>query len=149
MQVVLTTVRPEHCGGLIYCRGAHTSISGLYANILFGKENSSTRARQVTKTFPPLNKKGQAKVADVTVKEPSLREAVARGRILMSPHTLALIQEGRMPKGDVFSVARVAGSMAAKKTGELIPMCHPLALTYIEIRFDSSPEREKCSSEAG
>jgi cyclic pyranopterin monophosphate synthase len=94
----------------------------------------------VTKTLSHLDEKGQAKMVDVTVKEPSLREAVARGRILMSPHTLALIQEGRMPKGDVFSVARVAGSMAAKKTGELIPMCHPLALTYIEIRFDSRPE---------
>jgi len=94
----------------------------------------------VTETLSHLDENGQAKMVDVTVKEPSLREAVATGRIRMSPRTLALIQEGGMPKGDVFGVARVAGIMAAKKTGELIPMCHPLELTHIEIRFDIHPE---------
>ena len=94
----------------------------------------------MTETLSHLDEKGQAKMVDVTVKEPSLREAVATGRVLMSPRTLALIQEGGMPKGDVFGVARVAGIMAAKKTGELIPMCHPLELTHVEIRFDIRPE---------
>jgi cyclic pyranopterin phosphate synthase len=94
----------------------------------------------VTQTLSHLDEKGQAKMVDVTLKEPSLREAVAQGRVLMSPQTLALIQEGGIPKGDVFGVARVAGIMAAKKTGELIPMCHPLELTHIEIRFDIRPD---------
>ncbi|MBN1547408.1 MAG: cyclic pyranopterin monophosphate synthase MoaC [Syntrophaceae bacterium] len=94
----------------------------------------------VTQTLSHLDEKGQAKMVDVTLKEPSLREAIATGRILMSPSTLALIQEGGMPKGDVFGVARVAGIMAAKKTGELIPMCHPLELTHIDISFDLRPE---------
>ncbi len=94
----------------------------------------------MTETLSHLDENRQAKMVDVTVKEPSLREAVATGRIRMSPRTLALIQEGGMPKGDVFGVARVAGIMAAKKTGDLIPMCHPLELTHIEIRFDILPE---------
>jgi cyclic pyranopterin phosphate synthase len=94
----------------------------------------------MTQTLSHLDEKGQAKMVDVTVKEPTLREAIATGRVLMSPRTLALIQEGGMPKGDVFGVARVAGIMAAKKTGDLIPMCHPLELTHVDIRFDIRPE---------
>ena len=93
----------------------------------------------MTQTLSHLDEKGQAKMVDVTLKEPTLREAIATGRVLMSPSTLALIQEGGMPKGDVFGVARVAGIMAAKKTGELIPMCHPLELTHIEVDFDVRP----------
>jgi cyclic pyranopterin monophosphate synthase len=103
-------------------------------------KNPSFKGQQVAQTLSHLDEKGQAKMVDVTVKEPSLREAVATGRVLMSPRTLSLIQEGGMPKGDVFGVARVAGIMAAKKTGELIPMCHPLELTHAEIRFDIRPE---------
>jgi cyclic pyranopterin phosphate synthase len=82
-----------------------------------------------------LDEKGRAQMVDVTLKEPSVREAVAHAKVVMSPQTLALIQEGSIPKGDVFSVARIAGVMAAKKTGELIPMCHPLELTHIAIHF--------------
>ena len=94
----------------------------------------------MSQTLSHLDEDGHARMVDVTVKEPSLREAMATGRILMSPRTLALIQEGGMPKGDVFGVARVAGIMAAKKTGELIPMCHPLELTHVDIQFDIRPE---------
>jgi cyclic pyranopterin phosphate synthase len=82
-----------------------------------------------------LDEKGQARMVDVTAKAPTLRRAVARGKVLMRPETAALIQEGGIPKGDVFATARIAGIMAAKKTGELIPMCHPLELTGIEILF--------------
>ncbi|MDX9745420.1 MAG: cyclic pyranopterin monophosphate synthase MoaC [Syntrophales bacterium] len=90
----------------------------------------------MTQPLSHLDEKGQAKMVDVTTKEPSLREAVATGRVRMLPYTLSLLQEGGVPKGDVFGVARVAGIMAAKKTGDLIPMCHPLALTHIDIRFE-------------
>ena len=72
-------------------------------------------------------------MVDVSAKDETQRVATARGRVRMEASTLALIVDGRMPKGDVFAVARVAGIMAAKKTSELIPLCHPLALTGIEV----------------
>lgn len=72
-------------------------------------------------------------MVDVSEKEVTSRIAVARGTIHMEPDTLALIRQGKVEKGDVFSVARVAGIMAAKKTSELIPMCHPLNITSVEI----------------
>jgi cyclic pyranopterin phosphate synthase len=74
-------------------------------------------------------------MVDVSAKEITSRIAVARGRIAMRPATLALILENKIEKGDVFSVARVAGIMAAKKTSELVPMCHPLNITVVEIEF--------------
>jgi len=74
-------------------------------------------------------------MVDVTAKSPTAREAVARGKVCMNPHTLALIEDRKIPKGDVYSVARVAGIMAAKKTSDIIPMCHPLELTGIDISF--------------
>jgi cyclic pyranopterin phosphate synthase len=72
-------------------------------------------------------------MVDVTEKDLTNRVAVARGTVFMRPETLALIMENKVEKGDVFSVARVAGIMAAKKTPELIPMCHPLNITSVEI----------------
>ena len=74
-------------------------------------------------------------MVDVSEKAVTMREATARGRITMSPETLALIEQGGIPKGDVFSVAQIAGIMAAKQTGNLIPMCHPLPLTGVDVRF--------------
>lgn len=74
-------------------------------------------------------------MVDVTAKEPTMREAVARGKVLMHKETIALVAEGGIPKGDVFGVARIAGVMAAKKTGELIPMCHPIELTGVDVQF--------------
>jgi len=87
-----------------------------------------------------LDEKGAARMVDVSAKHETARVAVARGKISMAPETLALITSGQVPKGDVLAVARVAGIMAAKKTSELIPMCHPLALTGagIEFRIDQS-----------
>jgi cyclic pyranopterin phosphate synthase len=80
-----------------------------------------------------LDEQGRARMVDVSEKEVTSRIAVARGTIHMEPDTLALIRQGKVEKGDVFSVARVAGIMAAKKTSELIPMCHPLNITSVEI----------------
>jgi len=75
-------------------------------------------------------------MVDVGQKPDTQREAIARGRVVMRPETLALIQEGGLPKGDVLAVAQVAGIMAAKRTHELIPMCHPLLLTHIGVEFE-------------
>ncbi len=79
---------------------------------------------------------GRARMVDVGAKEETERVAVARGTVVMQPETLRLIVEGRAKKGDVLAVAQVAGIMAAKRTHELIPMCHPLLLTGIAIAFE-------------
>jgi cyclic pyranopterin phosphate synthase len=84
-------------------------------------------------------------MVDVSEKEVTSRIAVARGVIRMRPETLALILAEKIEKGDVFSVARVAGIMAAKKTSELIPMCHPLAITSVEI--DLLPQKASSTVE--
>ncbi|MGH7853370.1 MAG: cyclic pyranopterin monophosphate synthase MoaC [Candidatus Binatia bacterium] len=86
-----------------------------------------------------LDEQGRARMVDVSEKEVTGRIAVARGSIHMRPETLALILDDKIEKGDVFSVARVAGIMAAKKTSELIPMCHPLNITSVEI--DLTPQQ--------
>ena len=78
---------------------------------------------------------GQAHMVDVAGKAATHRSATARGRIEMLPATLALILNGNAKKGDVLGVARIAGIMAAKKTSELIPLCHPLALTHVSVTF--------------
>ena len=82
-----------------------------------------------------LDEQGRARMVDVSNKDVTSRIAMARGSIRMRPQTLALIREGKVEKGDVFSVARVAGIMAAKSTSALIPMCHPLNITSIEINL--------------
>jgi len=82
-----------------------------------------------------LDETGRARMVDVSAKSDTAREAVATATVRMQPATLALIQSGGIPKGDVFAVAQIAGIMAAKRTHELIPMCHPLLLTDIEVRF--------------
>ena len=79
---------------------------------------------------------GQAHMVDVGAKPATHRVAVASGRIEMLPATLALIESGSAKKGDVLGVARIAGIMAAKKTSELIPLCHPLALTRVAVEFE-------------
>ena len=78
---------------------------------------------------------GQAHMVDVAGKAATHRIAVAQGRIVMNPATLALILTGHAKKGDVLGIARVAGIMASKKTSDLIPLCHPLALTHVAIDF--------------
>jgi len=87
-----------------------------------------------------FNSSGEAHMVDVGDKAVTQRVAVAEGRIRMLPATLQLILEGRAGKGDVLGVARVAGIMASKKTAELIPLCHPLALTNVEVELSPRPE---------
>jgi cyclic pyranopterin phosphate synthase len=82
-----------------------------------------------------LDASGAARMVDVSSKPDTAREAVAEGSVRMRPETLALIQEGGIPKGDVFAVARVAGIMAAKQTAALIPMCHPLPITGVSVEL--------------
>ncbi|MFO7704480.1 MAG: cyclic pyranopterin monophosphate synthase MoaC [Halopseudomonas sp.] len=84
-----------------------------------------------------LNAQGEANMVDVTAKANSEREAVAEALVRMRPETLAMIQQGGHPKGDVFAVARIAGIMAAKRTHELIPLCHPLLLTSIQVQLSA------------
>ncbi len=84
---------------------------------------------------------GAARMVDVSGKEETVREAVAEGFVNMLPATLSLILDRKMEKGDVFGVARIAGIMAAKKTAELIPLCHPLSLSSVDISFE--PDRDK------
>ena len=79
--------------------------------------------------------KGDAHMVDVAAKDITHRRAVASGQIVMQPQTLQLIAQGGHKKGDVLGVARIAGIMAAKKTAELIPLCHPLSLSHISIEF--------------
>jgi cyclic pyranopterin monophosphate synthase len=91
---------------------------------------------------------GRARMVDVTAKPDTEREAIAGGEVVMRPETLALIQAGRVAKGDVLAVAQVAGVMAAKRTGDLIPMCHPLPITSVEIGFEVDCGREAAASQA-
>jgi cyclic pyranopterin phosphate synthase len=82
-----------------------------------------------------IDESGRARMVDVTAKRETAREAVATGTVCMQSSTLALIQSGGVPKGDVIAVAQVAGVMAAKRTSDLIPMCHPLLLTDVDLRI--------------
>lgn len=82
-----------------------------------------------------IDSKGNAQMVDVTKKMETHREAIARGSVAMSAATYDLIRGGQGPKGDIFTVAKIAGIMAAKKTPELIPLCHPLALTHIDVEY--------------
>lgn len=83
-----------------------------------------------------IDERGKARMVDVGAKAPTEREAVARGRVLMKKETLDLILTNEVKKGDVLGVARVAGIMAAKRTGELIPLCHPLNITSVTVDFE-------------
>jgi len=83
-----------------------------------------------------LDEHGAAHMVDVSAKDDSVREAVAEGRISMSTEALEAIKAGLVKKGDVLATARIAGIMAAKKTSELIPLCHPLPLSSVAIEFD-------------
>lgn len=95
--------------------------------------------------FTHIDTDGKVRMVDVTDKEPTERTAVAIGRIVMQMTTLVKILEGSVTKGNVLETARIAGVMAAKKTSALIPMCHPLALTVIQVDF--RPDRKTSSIE--
>ncbi|WP_118132460.1 cyclic pyranopterin monophosphate synthase MoaC [Oceanicella sp. SM1341] len=92
-------------------------------------------------SFTHFDDKGAAHMVDVSAKEVTARVAVARGAVTMAPETLAMIAEGRAKKGDVLAVARLAGIMGAKKTHDLIPLCHPLALSKVSLELSLGADR--------
>ena len=98
----------------------------------------TARALQLTH----VDAQGAASMVDVSHKRVMLREAVARGEIRLQPSTLALIRSDRIAKGNVLATARLAGIQAAKRTGELIPLCHPLPITHCEVNFDFPQTRD-------
>lgn len=91
---------------------------------------------------------GNAVMVDVSDKSETTRVAVARGKVLMAPETMALIQSCGLKKGDVLAVAQLAGIMGAKRTPDLIPLCHPLALTSVKVELALEPENNAVSIEA-
>ncbi|MCP4471884.1 MAG: cyclic pyranopterin monophosphate synthase MoaC [Gammaproteobacteria bacterium] len=84
-----------------------------------------------------FNQAGEAHMVDIADKASTARRAVAAGRIVMQARTLELIQQGKHKKGEVLGVARIAGIMATKRTADLVPMCHPLALTHVSVEFET------------
>lgn len=93
----------------------------------------------MSETLTHVNARGEAHMVDVSEKNVTHREAIAESFVNMKPETLALIQSGSAAKGDVFATARIAGILAAKRTSELIPLCHPIALTSIKIDIVACP----------
>jgi cyclic pyranopterin phosphate synthase len=86
--------------------------------------------------FTHLDPVGRARMVDVTPKEPTHRRAIARGRVEMTPDTASAVARGAIAKGDVLSVARVAGIQAAKRTSDLVPLCHPLLIGAVNVNFE-------------
>jgi cyclic pyranopterin phosphate synthase len=95
-----------------------------------------------------LDEKGKARMVDVTGKASTVRTAVARGTVLMHPETVDMIESDGIAKGNVLGVAKIAGIMAAKRTSDLIPMCHPLELTGIDMQFTINRDRGEIAIEA-
>ena len=95
-----------------------------------------------------FDKSGRAKMVDVSKKAETVREAVVRGSVFMNPKTFKQILSGKIAKGDVFAVAKVAGIMAAKRTSEIIPMCHPLNLSHVEVNFYPYEKESRVDIEA-
>ncbi|HWD93658.1 MAG TPA: cyclic pyranopterin monophosphate synthase MoaC [Verrucomicrobiae bacterium] len=90
-----------------------------------------------------VNARGEASMVDVSAKPVQLREAIACGEIRMQKATLQLIESQKIAKGNVLATARIAGIQAAKKTGELIPLCHPLPITHCEVNFEIPKSRDR------
>src|SRR5678810_758697 len=90
-----------------------------------------------------VDSRGEASMVDVSQKPVQLREAIAAGEIHLQQGTIDLIERNEIAKGNVFATARLAGIMAAKKTGDLIPLCHPLPITHCEVRFEIPASRDR------
>jgi len=102
----------------------------------------------MTKKLTHIDEGGRARMVDVGHKPDSERVAVARGSVHMQPATLQLIIEGNLKKGDVLTVAQLAGVMAAKRTSELIPLCHPLMISHIDVTLNPNPAESRVDIEA-
>ena len=113
-------------------------------------KNSDKDAPDQTQSLTHFDASGQAHMVDIGAKQDSKRVAIASGSIHMQPATLALITAGNAKKGDVLGIARIAALMAAKRTADLIPLCHPLALTHVGVDFhiDLQQSRIQCVVEA-
>ena len=92
------------------------------------------------KKLSHIDAKGNAYMVDISQKETTPRTAVAKGEIMMNPGTLEIIQKGKAKKGDVLGVAQIAGITGAKRTADLIPLCHPLVLSHLSVEFEFRPE---------
>ncbi|WP_373818907.1 cyclic pyranopterin monophosphate synthase MoaC [Glaesserella sp.] len=99
-------------------------------------------------TFTHINQNGEANMVDVSAKQDSVREARAEAFVTMNPETLQMIISGNHHKGDVFATARIAGIQAAKRTWELIPLCHPLLLSKVEVQLEALPEKNQVRIES-
>lgn len=99
-------------------------------------------------TFTHINQNGEANMVDVSAKQDTVREARAEAFVTMNPETLQMIISGNHHKGDVFATARIAGIQAAKRTWELIPLCHPLLLSKVEVQLEALPEKNQVRIEA-
>lgn len=99
-------------------------------------------------TFTHINQNGEANMVDVSAKQDTVREARAEAFVTMSPETLQMIISGNHHKGDVFATARIAGIQAAKRTWELIPLCHPLLLSKVEVQLEALPEKNQIRIES-
>ena len=102
--------------------------------------HSTNQPENLSARLTHLDESGNIHMVDVTAQPETMREAVARARVRMAPHTLHLIENNQVSKGSVLEVAKIAGIMAAKQTPQLIPLCHPLPMTHIDLHFtlDSS-----------
>ncbi|WP_029894482.1 cyclic pyranopterin monophosphate synthase MoaC [Desulfohalovibrio reitneri] len=98
--------------------------------------------------FTHLDSEGRARMVDVGAKDETERRAVARAVVRMDPETFGLLSRQALPKGDAFNTARLAGIQAAKKTADLIPLCHPLSLSYVDVRFAPDEEAATVAIEA-
>lgn len=105
-----------------------------------GSARRAVKAKAVRQRLTHLDVAGNARMVDVSDKDVTVRIATAKGSIRMAPATLDLIREGGFKKGDVLSIARLAGIMGAKRTPELIPLCHPLALSSVKVDLEVSPQ---------
>lgn len=99
------------------------------------------------KELSHIDEHGHVRMVDTSAKAPTFRRAVASARVLLSPDTLAALKSGRTPKGDPLEAARLAGIMAAKKTADLIPLCHPLPLTHIDVRTNLNQDGVQLEAE--
>ena len=102
----------------------------------------------MTDGFTHLDEAGAARMVDVSAKDVSVREAVASGRVLVSAEVVRLLRGGGVPKGDALAVARIAGIQAAKRTAELVPLCHPLPLSFVDVAAEVGEREVVLTAEA-
>ncbi len=141
------------CGGILFKRYRFFAIRSCNR---FSKNRNERTAEPMEAALTHLNERGEARMVDVSEKDVTQREAVAESFVVMQPETLTLIETGAAAKGDVFATARIAGILAAKRTSELIPLSHPIALTSVKVDLVAYPpdrvhivSQVRCSEKTG